>query len=57
MEMGRCVCSDILTFLPAIGIPFEIDDIEGPIIENPIRSADGVSFEVALWLRMRLKDQ
>lgn len=30
-------CSDILTPLPALGMPFEIDDMKGPIIEQPIR--------------------
>ena len=30
-------CSDILTPLPALGMPFEIDDLKGPIIEQPIR--------------------
>ena len=32
-------CSDILTPLPALGMPFEIDDLKGPIIEQPIRCA------------------
>lgn len=34
------MCSDILTPLPAFGIPFEIDDNKGPLIENPIRSLE-----------------
>ena len=35
-------CSDILTPLPGIGIPFEIDDAKGPILEQTIRSAEDV---------------
>jgi len=34
---GVILFSDILTPLPALGMPFEIDDNKGPIIENPIR--------------------
>ena len=34
--------SDIMTPLPALGIPFEIDDTKGPIIETPITSMDAV---------------
>ncbi len=34
--------SDILTPLPALGVPFEIDDTKGPIIETPITSMDAV---------------
>jgi uroporphyrinogen-III decarboxylase len=33
-------CSDILTPLPALGVPFDIDDNKGPLIDNPIRSLD-----------------
>lgn len=36
------VCSDILTPLPALGVPFEIDDIKGPLIANPVRTLDQV---------------
>ena len=36
----RLPCSDILTPLPAFGIPFEIDDNKGPLLETPIRSAE-----------------
>lgn len=32
--------SDILTPLPAFGIPFEIDDNKGPLLDSPIRSAE-----------------
>lgn len=35
--------SDILTPLPAMGIPFEIDDKKGPIISDPITSKDQLS--------------
>ena len=36
------VCSDILTPLPALGMPFEIDDVKGPIIDRPITSMEAV---------------
>ena len=36
------VCSDILTPLPALGVPFEIDDVKGPLIANPVRSIEQV---------------
>lgn len=39
---GVIIFSDILTPLPAMGIPFEIDDNKGPLLENPIRSMDGL---------------
>ena len=35
-------CSDILTPLTALGVPFEIDDHKGPLIENPIHSMEQV---------------
>ena len=35
-------CSDILTPLPAFGIPFEIDDNKGPLLDATIRSAEGL---------------
>ena len=38
-------CSDILTPLPAFGVPFEIDDIKGPLIANPVRSLQQVFFD------------
>lgn len=37
---GVILFSDILTPLPGIGIPFEIDDNKGPLIDNPIRSME-----------------
>eukprot|EP00210_Caulerpa_lentillifera_P007746 g7392.t1 len=40
---GVILFSDILTILPAIGISFEIDDLRGPIIPDPIRSASQLS--------------
>ena len=36
------VYSDILTPLTALGVPFEIDDHKGPIIENKITTLDEV---------------
>jgi uroporphyrinogen-III decarboxylase len=38
----RFNCSDILTPLPGIGVPFEIDDLKGPIIDNPVTSLEQV---------------
>eukprot|EP00271_Cylindrocystis_brebissonii_P012970 TRINITY_DN3249_c0_g1_i1.p1 TRINITY_DN3249_c0_g1~~TRINITY_DN3249_c0_g1_i1.p1 ORF type:complete len:453 (+),score=104.85 TRINITY_DN3249_c0_g1_i1:56-1414(+) len=37
---GVIIFSDILTPLPALGIPFEIDDARGPILDAPIRSQE-----------------
>ena len=42
-----CVCSDILTPLPALGVPFEIDDVKGPLIANPVRTLDQVWCSIA----------
>lgn len=39
---GVIMFSDILTPLPGIGIPFEIIESKGPIIESPIRSQEQV---------------
>ncbi|GBG00641.1 uroporphyrinogen decarboxylase [Raphidocelis subcapitata] len=40
---GVILFSDILTPLPALGVPFEIDDNKGPLIEHPIRSMEQLS--------------
>eukprot|EP00887_Chlorella_sp_A99_P002135 scaffold21.g2135.t1 len=40
---GVIIFSDILTPLPAFGIPFEIDDNKGPLLANTIRSAEQLS--------------
>lgn len=45
---GGWLFSDILTPLPAIGIPFEIDENKGPLIDQPIRSLEQVLFEAFL---------
>ncbi|GFH20041.1 uroporphyrinogen decarboxylase, partial [Haematococcus lacustris] len=37
---GVILFSDILTPLPALGVPFEIDDHKGPLIDVPIRTMD-----------------
>ena len=37
---GVILFSDILTPLPAIGIPFEIDDYKGPLLDKTIRSEE-----------------
>ncbi|GMH35455.1 hypothetical protein BSKO_03323 [Bryopsis sp. KO-2023] len=39
---GVILFSDILTPLPAFGVPFEIDNIKGPILESPIRDLEEV---------------
>lgn len=39
---GVIMFSDILTPLPGIGIPFEIIESKGPIIDNPIRTQEQV---------------
>ena len=39
---GVILFSDILTPLPGIGVPFEIDDNKGPLLDAPIRTKDGV---------------
>jgi uroporphyrinogen decarboxylase len=40
---GVIIFSDILTPLNACGVPFEIDDNKGPLIEEPILDASGVA--------------
>ena len=49
---GVILFSDILTPLPAIGIPFEIDDYKGPILESPIRDAESLKMMHSLDLDM-----
>ncbi|CAN6443917.1 unnamed protein product [Victoria cruziana] len=39
---GVILFSDILTPLPAFGVPFDIDESRGPIIHNPICSEEGL---------------
>ncbi|WOL00780.1 uroporphyrinogen decarboxylase 1, chloroplastic-like isoform X1 [Canna indica] len=39
---GVIIFSDILTPLPALGVPFEIDEVKGPIIQSPIRDEEGL---------------
>jgi|TARA_B110000114_G_scaffold114993_2_gene120627 uroporphyrinogen decarboxylase len=43
---GVILFSDILTPLPALGIPFEIDDYKGPILETPIRDTEGLKVRI-----------
>lgn len=40
---GVILFSDILTPLNACGVPFEIDDNKGPLIDAPIRDMDGLA--------------
>lgn len=49
---GVILFSDILTPLPALGIPFEIDDYKGPILETPIRDTEGLKMMHELDLDM-----
>ena len=42
---GVILFSDILTPLPALGIPFEIDDYKGPILDQPIRDSEGLKMD------------
>lgn len=39
---GVILFSDILTPLPAFGVPFDIEDVRGPVIQSPIRSEEGL---------------
>ncbi|KAL0546779.1 hypothetical protein IC582_016692 [Cucumis melo] len=39
---GVIIFSDILTPLPAFGVPFDIEDVRGPVIHTPIRSEEGL---------------
>ncbi|KAG0484716.1 hypothetical protein HPP92_008795 [Vanilla planifolia] len=41
---GVIIFSDILTPLPAFGVPFEIDELKGPIIQSPISSEDDLNY-------------
>lgn len=34
---GVIIFSDILTPLPAFGVPFNIEEVKGPVIQSPIR--------------------
>ncbi|GMY12974.1 uroporphyrinogen decarboxylase 1, chloroplastic [Fagus crenata] len=35
------IFSDILTPLPAFGVPFDIEEVRGPVIQSPIHSEEG----------------
>ncbi|XP_028755493.1 uroporphyrinogen decarboxylase 1, chloroplastic isoform X1 [Neltuma alba] len=37
---GVIIFSDILTPLPAFGVPFDIEEVRGPVISSPIRSEE-----------------
>ncbi|CAN8279251.1 unnamed protein product [Cochlearia groenlandica] len=37
---GVIIFSDILTPLPAFGVPFDIEEVKGPVIQSPIRNQD-----------------
>jgi uroporphyrinogen decarboxylase len=45
---GVILFSDILTPLPAIGIPFEIDDYKGPLLDKTIRSEEDLKMMHAM---------
>ncbi|GMY23117.1 uroporphyrinogen decarboxylase 1, chloroplastic-like [Fagus crenata] len=36
------IFSDILTPLPAFGVPFDIEEVRGPVIQSPIHSEEGL---------------
>jgi hypothetical protein len=47
--------SDILTPLTALGVPFDIDDNKGPLIDNPIRTMEQVDVRACVhWGPTRL---
>lgn len=39
---GVIIFSDILTPLPAFGVPFDIEEVRGPVIQSPIRDEDAL---------------
>lgn len=39
---GVIIFSDILTPLPAFGVPFDIEEVKGPVIHSPILSKEGL---------------
>lgn len=39
---GVIIFSDILTPLPAFGVPFDIHEVQGPIIQSPVCSEEGL---------------
>ncbi|KAB1216486.1 Uroporphyrinogen decarboxylase 1, chloroplastic [Morella rubra] len=39
---GVIMFSDILTPLPAFGVPFDIEEVRGPVIHSPIQSEEGL---------------
>ncbi|XP_042481741.1 uroporphyrinogen decarboxylase 1, chloroplastic isoform X1 [Macadamia integrifolia] len=39
---GVIIFSDILTPLPAFGVPFDIEEVKGPVIQSPISSEEGL---------------
>ena len=39
---GVIIFSDILTPLPAFGVPFDIEEVRGPVIQSPITSEEGL---------------
>ncbi|XP_008673163.1 uroporphyrinogen decarboxylase 1, chloroplastic isoform X1 [Zea mays] len=49
---GVILFSDILTPLPAIGVPFDISDSKGPVIQSPVRSEGQVRELVPIDLDM-----
>ncbi|KAJ6794228.1 uroporphyrinogen decarboxylase 1, chloroplastic [Iris pallida] len=39
---GVIIFSDILTPLPAFGVPFDIEEVKGPVIHSPIHNEEGL---------------
>jgi uroporphyrinogen decarboxylase len=49
---GVILFSDILTPLPSIGVPFDISDSKGPVIQSPVRTEEQVKELVPINLDM-----
>ena len=39
---GVIIFSDILTPLPAFGVPFDVEEVRGPVIQSPIHTEEGL---------------
>jgi uroporphyrinogen decarboxylase len=49
---GVILFSDILTPLPSIGVPFDISDSKGPVVQSPVRTEGQVKELVPINLDM-----
>ena len=48
---GVIIFSDILTPLPAVGVPFDIEEVRGPVIQSPNLFWRGTEVSASHWLR------